>query len=65
MAIDATHLFDVATGVAIHTNMQLHHLSGADSDTRVRFVRDLDLQPPRRGSTSSQGLAVGECVSEI
>jgi hypothetical protein len=69
MSIDATHLFDVATGVAIHSNTQLHHLSGSEANTRVRFVRDLELDPLRwagSGRTSrADDLAWGECSSEI
>jgi hypothetical protein len=69
LSIDAMHFFDVATGVAIHSNTQLHHLSGSDANTRVRFIRNLELDPVRRAESgrtfAAEDLAWGECVSQI
>ena len=68
MSIDGTHYFDIETGVALYTNTQLHHVSGSDTNSRVRFVRNLELRPPRTaqaGSGEAKGLAWGECVNEI
>ena len=42
MAIDATVLIDIETGVSVHADTHLRNLSGEGRNTRIRMVRDFD-----------------------
>lgn len=68
MGIDAVIHFDKATGVASHADTRLWHVSGADSDTRIRVVRDMVMEggagreaPDRNHASSPKG----KCQVEV
>lgn len=69
IAIDAVMYFDERSGVAVHSDTTLRHLSGEEADTRIRIVRDLNLEEPRpdgNGTTAParSPAAPGKCQVE-
>ena len=56
------------TGALNHSDTQLWHVSGADSDTRIRVVRDMVLESgPGAGSADRNQTKTnrGKCQVEI